>query len=71
MSGEVRDHRCQALERSQKRGRDPVEVRFYGHAIDVVFYDPETGRWYASNEKYATPIAFCPFCGLKLIEERG
>jgi hypothetical protein len=35
----------------------------------MIFEDPETGRWYASNEKYVTAVIFCPFCGERLVQD--
>jgi hypothetical protein len=57
------------MERNFKRGADTVEVDYYGHAVDAIFKKAETGRWYASNEKYITPIFYCPFCGIQLMQE--
>jgi hypothetical protein len=59
-------HLCGALAQMISKGVDSVESRFYGHAVDTIFRDPETRRWYATNEKYVTPIRFCPFCGMEL-----
>jgi hypothetical protein len=67
---EIETHQCEPMQRLYTRGRDPIESRFYGHAIDVIFKAPDTGRWYAYNEKYITPIGFCPFCGERLVRKR-
>ena len=38
----------------------------YGDAIEYIAFVESKGRWEAGNIEYATPIAFCPFCGAKL-----
>lgn len=65
----MRTHQCAAMDRISQKGRDEVELRYYGHAVDALFEDPETGRWYASNEKYVTAVIFCPFCGERLVQD--
>jgi hypothetical protein len=55
------------MQRAFQSGRDEIEARFYGHAIDAIIQDAESGRWYATNEKYITAITFCPFCGQRLV----
>jgi hypothetical protein len=57
------------MDRITGRSRDEVEQRYYGHAVDSIFEDPETGRWYATNEKYLTAVVFCPFCGERLVQD--
>lgn len=59
-------HTCEALYAE----REGFEHR-YGAAIDTIDYvaPDETypgNGWGAGNGEYRTPIAYCPFCGLKL-----
>jgi hypothetical protein len=39
--------------------------RGYGRAIDEICKEPGD-VWTAGGYEYASPIKFCPFCGLKL-----
>lgn len=65
----VEYHQCASMEKNFKRGADPVEVDYYGLAVDAIFKRAETGRWYASNEKYINVILYCPFCGMQLAQD--
>jgi len=39
----------------------------YGKALEAeIFYNETDKAWEAGNGEYATPVRFCPFCGVDL-----
>lgn len=38
----------------------------YGGAIGAVVYDEGESSWGADNGEYRSPIAYCPWCGVRL-----
>lgn len=44
----------------------PVPTDYDAHGPAIQSIDYWAGRWWAYNGEYATPIAFCPFCGSRL-----
>jgi len=68
MSG-VAWHRCDNYEAlNPPVGKGEKRFPGYGPALDATIYLGEDGRWVAGNDEYGVRIAFCPFCGAKLIE---
>lgn len=64
-------HQCK-LEFTQPvfTGANP-DLGGYGPAIETTIVFGSDGKWWAGNGEYATPIAFCPWCGVKLDSLRG
>ena len=44
-----------------------AEATLWGAAITRVDLTAD-GVWVAHNDEYASPVAFCPFCGMRLEE---
>ena len=62
----ARVHTCAAYDEE----RSMLDVNWalggYGPAVEVDIVLGSDGHWWADNGEYATPVRFCPWCGIRL-----
>lgn len=54
---------CPEYDRITNFGKDHQEFT-YGYAVEAIIF--RDGKWWAINTRCATPIKYCPFCGVDL-----
>lgn len=60
-------HKCQEKEYLyNKYDYHTIRQLGYGEAIGEIKYSEEFKLWHTDNDEYASPINFCPFCGINL-----
>jgi hypothetical protein len=59
------EHTCSKYDKYQVDTFD----YYYGNALDPYIYQDESGNWGVGNGEYASPIGYCPWCGIKLGEK--
>lgn len=59
------EHVCKKFEEANKG----LTVKDYGYGpatFDSMIYVEANKRWWMDNGEYASPIIYCPYCGIKL-----